>query len=502
MRSSPWLLSTLLFALPARADRKETPPQVYAAGAVVKLHAVEIELALPTGNEWSLSLAVEGSDAWDILRRDDGALTIELSRPHVANCEELAEALDAKKIKRHDNPALAPASFEPWAYEVSNAVYRVCTNTVRGPVTADVQGSVGATVVSSLLTEIGRMLGGRRGGSSLIAKGPPIALVGTALLAASGVRVDVPKGFSVHTLTASDGSKLDLLERFTPNASPVHLTLERVVGACPPLAGERVTSPPYVPPDFATEAYETPAKQGRTAAFCMKLGPDAIVARVTYVTADDARVIRGILAPAAAAKTGVGTSYSNSASEVDTVDDEFARPARIRGAFTADGLVVPAYHNDRRAFGGGGTLDLWGVTSAPRHRFGFGLELGLAGGGGAEKLAYFDAHGGIGPAIAIGRGSFFFPAIGGGLDLVGGRAFEERAAGHVYGGGRLSIGFDRLVSYTLSGSYHVRFAREGDATREWRAAALVAIGPVAWGFRSTYYVGDGLIGSFVLGLSL
>ena len=496
-------LLTAATAVPALAARKETAAQVYKAGAVVKLQAVEIEIALPGepgDEEWSLSLAVDGGDAWDVLRRQDGGFTVELSRARVEHCSVVAERLDTAKKKRIANPNIAPVTFEPWAFEIEPGTYRVCANTINGPVTADITASVSAEAVNAFLADIGRRVGAHRESAPLIAKGPPISVFGPTLLAASGIHVEVPKGFSLHTLTSADGRKVDLLERYAPRDPPLSLTVERVAGACPPLAGTRNAAPPYAPTDFATEAFETTNKTARVGAFCTTLGSDAIIVRVTFANDADARVVRGILQPAAAAKMGVGSSFTTT---TDEADGQPSDDSLVRGVASVD-LVTLARVTDstqKLPFGAGLGLDAYGATASVRQRFGYGLEVAVSGGVGSEKLRYFDAHAGIGPALALGRG-LIMPTVGGGIDLLTSTPFDERAAGYVYGGGRVVIPLARRVAVTLGGAYHHRFvAEQVDQRSELRGSLLVSVGAVAIGVRYVDYRGAAMA-TIVLGFTL
>lgn len=479
----------LVLSTTAYAERKETPPQVFKPGAIAKLRALEIEIELPKDDEWSVSVAVDGTDAWDILRRADGAVTVEISRPHIEHCSVLAEKLDAEKRKRTDNPAF-PTAFEPWAYEIDGA-YRICTNTANGPVTVDLQGNVNA--VNALLADVAKSVGGHRESAPLLAKGPPIVAYGVTLLAVSGIKVDVPKGWSLHTVTGADGHKRDLLERFEPRDPPLSVTLERVAGVCPPLAGKPVTAPPYLPAELGSDGFQTKKPTFVTGMFCTSFGADSVIIRVNYTNDDDAKIVRAMLAPAAAAKDGVGTSLSSS-HDVDHPDEE---STLVRGVAALD--LTTFTNNDAKPFGVGAGLDAYGFT--PSHGFGYGLELGVAGGIGTGKLGYFDAHAGIGPSYAIAK-VVLFPTIGGGIDLARAGSFEERAAGYVYGGGRLVIPLGHRMNVAGTFAYDHRFAKEGELARELRGSILASIGDVGFGVRFVDYGSKHVLFSAVIGVTL
>ncbi len=491
-------LPLALVAVPARAERKETPPQVYKAGAVVKLSALSVELTLPSDDEWSVSVAVDGSDAWDILRRADGAFSLELSLARAKSCAAIAESLDALKTKRHDNPGFAPAAYDPWTYEPSPGLFRVCTNTNRGPVTVDLSASVPPATVSAFLAEIARMVGGRRETKAL--GFVPVAVAGRTLLAVAGVHVDIPKGFSLRQLVGDDGVKRDVLERFEPRDPPLSITFERRVGACPTPSGTRVKAPAYLPPGLAAEAFETEAKGVRTGAFCFTLGPDAIVARITFTNADDARIARGILAPAAADRSGVGSSLSSD-EDVDDREIEDDLAPRVRGVLSFDLVGVRPRSADERPFGVGLGFHAWGVTSTPKQRIGYGLELASSAAIGTERLLFFDAHAGIGPSLSLGR-FVVFPAVGGGVDAMRGDPLTVHTAPYLHGGGRVFIPFGRRAGLTLGGAYHHRFARESDVPTEARGSAIVTVGSISVGLRVVDYASRGAMGTVVLGFTL
>jgi hypothetical protein len=483
------VIAGVFCAATASAERKETSAQVFKPGSVVKLRSLAIEVTLPKDDEWSVSIAVDGSESWDILRRADGAVGIELSRSRIEHCSILAERHDGEKRKRIENPSI-PYQFEPWAYEIDGA-YRICTNTINGPVVADVTGNIAS--VNALLEDVARSVGGHREASPLIAKGPLIVAFGPTLLAASGINVDIPKGWTLHTVTTKDGHKQDLLERFEPRDPPLFLTLERVVGTCPPLAGYPVTAPPYLPPDLASEGFETKKKVGKTGMFCASFGPDSVIVRVTYTNDDDARVVRGILAPAGAARDGVGSSMSSN-HDVDSNEED---SSLIRGVLSFD--ITALTHDDAKPFGVGAAIDTYGFT--PSHGFGYGLELGVAGGIGTQKLGYFDAHAGIGPAYSIGR-LVMMPTVGGGIDLARAGAFEEKAAGYVYGGGRLVVPLWRRATLGGTFAYDHRFAGAGDLAREVRGSLIATVGNVSFGLRFVDYGSKHVLMSAVLGLAL
>lgn len=490
--------------------RTETPPQHFHPGTVVKLRAIGIDLKLPeSADGWTLSVAVEGTEAWDILRRLDpsrGELVIELSRPHADDCAALARALEGKKLPRVAASPLAPPSFEPWAIEVAPGVHRVCTNTFEGPYTADISGTaLDPNEIVPVLAEVARMVFGHRGGSAPPTKAPKVALVGRVQLAASGVRAEIPRGWSVRVSTSSDGRKLDLLERLEPGDPPLRLTVERRIARCAAVmpAGAKKTGAPYLPDGFGPESIESAQKQGQTATFCMELGADAVVVEIGSagpLTPEEARVVRSILAPAAAAKSGVGTSLSSDA-DVDEGGDDLEIGARAHGVAAFDILAFSARDESNRPFGVGASFDAWSSTA--RRGLGFAVEVGGSGGVGTNKLLTWDVHGGIGAALTYGRFAGLL-TIGGGADGFHGvrneaneTFFEAPAAGYLHVAPRLVIPLGKKLALDVRGAYHRRF--DFDVGRELRGQLGVAYGPIWLGLRVTRWDDRATLGDLVLG---
>lgn len=490
--------------------RSETPPQHFHAGTVVKLRAIGIDLKLPASADgWTLSVAVEGTEAWDILRRLDparGELVIELSRPHAADCAAVARALEAKKLPRVAASPLAPSSFEPWAIEAEPGVHRLCTNTNEGPYTADVRGSaLDPTEIVPVLAEVARMVSGHRGGSAPPTKAPKVSLVGRVQLAASGVHAEIPKGWSVRAATSHEGRKVDLLERFDPGDPPLRLTVERRVGRCAAAMpiGTKRSGAPYLPDGFGPESIERAHEAGQTATFCMELGADAVTVEVGSagpLTADDARVVRAILAPAAAARSGVGTSLSSD-EDVDERGDDMQIGARAHGLVAFDILAFSARDDSNRPFGAGLSFDAWSSTA--RRGLGFAVELSGRGGVGTNKFLTWDIQGAVGGALTYGRFAALL-TLGGGADAFRGArdkdgqtTFEAPVAGYLHVAPRFIVPFGKKLAVDIRGAYHRRF--DFDVGHELRAHLGVAYGPIWLGVRVTRWENLATLGDLVLG---
>lgn len=501
MRRALPLVAALTVANVASA-RTETAPQQFKAGAVVKLRALDIDLKLPPSDEgWTLSLAVEGTDAWDIVRKGDD-LSIELSRAKGNDCDAVAHTLDAQKAKRRAASPLAPTTFEPWSYDVAGGAQRLCTNTYTGPVTADVSGAAANPAdVVALLSEVARMVGGRRGTAGLVAKGPTVAIVGKTMLAASGIQADIPKGWDVRVQTLPDGTKIDVLERDTT----LKVTVERRVASCATSLpqGKTVLDAPYLPEGFGPASVEGL----HTATFCMELGSDAIVASVTYAgglaaAGSELNVVRSILAPAAAARSGVGGSIKSD-HDVDEREDEMEIGARIRGVASLDLLWFNARGESNRPFGAALSFDAYSSTA--RHGLGFAVELGARGGVGTNKFLTWDVFGGIGGALTFGRFMGML-TVGGGADAFHGvryktneTFFEARTAAYVHVAPRLIIPVSRRLAFDVRGAYVHRFDDVVD--REFRGHLGVMWGAAWFGVRVTQYKDRALLASLVLGFS-
>ena len=498
----------ILLVANVASARTETAAQQFKPGAVVKLRALDVEMKLPPSAEgWTVSLAVEGSDAWDILHRLDstrGELSLELSRARVADCNAVASTLDAQKAKKHANSPLAPSSFEPWSYGVATGAQRLCTNTFNGPVTADVSGtSLDAAEVSALLGEVASLVAGRRGTAGLVAKEPTVAHSGTMLLPASGVQADVPKGWAVHVVTNDAGNKVDLLER----DAALRVTIERRTASCATSLpqGNTVLDASYLPAGFGPAAIETRAKDVRTTTFCRELGADAIIVSVSFageLTHPDVRVVKTILAPTAAGQSAVGTSVASD-HEVDDREDDMTLGARTRGSAALDLLYFSARGESNHPFGGGLSLDVYSSTA--KYGLGFAVEIGGRGGVGTNKFLTWDVFGGVGGALTFGRFVGML-TVGGGADAFHGvrykdnqTFFEAEPAGYVHVAPRLLIPLARKLALDVRGAYVHRF--NDGVGHELRGHLGVAYDWLWIGVRATQYSDRALLASLGLGLS-
>jgi hypothetical protein len=512
--ASRLLFAALLLSAPVASARTATAPQQFKSGAVVKLRALDIELKLPPSAEgWTVSLAVEGADAWDILQRLDqnrGELTIELSRARVADCGVVASTLDKQKAAKHANTPLAPTSFEPWSYKVASGAQRLCTNTYNGPVTADVSGTaLDAAEVSAMLAEVAKMVSGRRGTAGLAAKAPTVAILGKTLLPGSGVYADIPKGWSLRVVEGGGGNKIDLIERTEPSEPSLKVIVERRVAACATALpqGKSILDAPYLPEGFGPASIETRDKDVRTATFCMEQGADAIVASIQYngeLTHADVRNARAILAPAAGGRSIVGTSIA-SEHDVDEREDEMQIGARIRGVVALDLHYLSAKEDSNKPFGAGLSLDAYSSTA--RHGLGFAVEVGARGAIGSNKFLMGDVHGGIGAALTFGR-FIGLLTVGAGVDV-----FETPrpkcacpdaplrvpAAGYVHVAPRVIIPLARKLAVDLRGAYVHRF--EDTFDRELRAHLGVNYASTWFGARITRYSDRALLATLVLGFA-
>jgi len=502
----------ILAATGGASARTETAPQQFKPGAVVKLRALEIELKLPDGAEaWTVSLAVEGTDAWDLLRRIDparGDLSIELSRSHAKDCPAVASVLAAQKAKVIASSPLAPSAFEPWAYQLSGTTYRLCTNTFRGPVTADVSGSsLDPAEVAPLLAEVAKMVSGQRGVEGLTAKGMSVSIVGKIMLPGSGVYADIPKTWRVHVVTDKGGSKIDVIERTEPPEPVLRVTIERRAGECATAMpeGKSVLDASYLPKGFGPASIESRDKELRTATFCMSAGSDAILASVTYageLTHPDVAVVKSILAPAAGGSSPVGSSVSSDA-DVDEREDEMQLGNRIRGVAALDLHYFTASAEPKSPLGAG--LSLEAYSSTARHGLGFAVEVGARGGVGIDKFLTWDAGGGVGGALTFGKFIALLTVGGGGDGFHGVRAkdatataFEAPAAGYGYGALRFVVPLARKVSLDLRGAYVHRF--DDTVNRELRGHLGASFGAMWLGARMTSY-SSATLATLVLGFA-
>jgi len=458
----------------AHAERSETPPQQFKPGELVKLHSLAVSINLPTTTPWTLAIAVDGTASWDVLRPLEGAtpgLQIELSRSKRPDCNDVAADLDARAVtdptivKKATTP-LAPATWDPWAYQVGLRTRRLCTNTIEGPILADVVADVANVAPSDvipLLEEVARVLGGRRSSSPLVGKGPVISRVGTITLPIAGVRVVVPTGWSVKTFD-DHGRKVDLLERFEPKDPPLYFTVRRGLGTCVLPRGEGdsvVDKPDYLPIGFQRRVLERTAGDAHISTLCAELGPDAVVVTVSWTRRDDLLDVRTMLAHVAEVDVGIGTSFSSS-----TANEESEEEDRLRTTISGDVYALTTFGHDR-AVGGGASLDLWTVTSKTARPLGLGAELVGGIGYGARGMMPANARIGLGPSLTLGP-LVLLPLATLGADALGGDDVGMKAAGTWSLGGRVSLRLANGFALGAFGAEQWRFGGAPTITRERR----------------------------------
>ncbi len=357
---------------PRRAQRDA--PQQFNPGETVELHSLGVKLTLPSSTGWTVAVAVDGTASWDVLRPLSGATPgLQIQRSPGANgsdCNDVAASLSKDQGPVRKPTTLAPATWDPWVYEVEGRL-RLCTNTIEGPVLADVSAdvsSIAAADVIPVLDEVSRVLGGRRSSSPLVTKGPVVSQVGTITLAYAGVRVVVPSGWSVKTFER-EGRKIDLLERFEPKDPPLYFTVRRALGKCGP---ERrpddvvVERPEYLPQGFLPRVLERTKGEGaHESVLCVELGPEAVVVEIGWTRRGDLLDVRTMLAHVseiAGRCWHVLLCPRRPTRVLEPVD-------RVRATLSADAHVLTTYGRER-AFGGGASLDLWTVTNASNVRSG------------------------------------------------------------------------------------------------------------------------------------
>lgn len=460
----------------AHAERSETPPQLFKAGETVKLHSLGVKVTLPATTAWTLSVAVDGTASWDVLRPVEGAtpgLSIELSRSKRPDCNDVAADLDARSVVRSKSTNLAPTTWDPWAAQIDPHTLRLCTNTIEGPIVADVvaEGPIVAPGdVVPLLEEVARVLGGRRSSSPLVGKGPVVSVVGTITLPLAGVRVVVPHGWSVKTFD-DRGRKVDLLERFEPKDPPLFFTVRRGLGRCSALSdptAQTLDRPDYLPLGFLPRVLERTTEEAHVSTMCVELGPDAVVITVTWARRDDLLDVRTMLARVADVDVGVGTSFSSS-----TPDEPVEEEDRLRAMLALDAHVLTRFGGER-AVAGGASLDVWSVSSRVDRPFGLGAELSGGFGYGTRGLMPWSARFGLGPSLTLGP-LVFLPLATIGGDGIGGDDLAMKGAGTWSLGGRLGVRIGRGYSFTLSGAAQRRFGGEPTLTRETRFGVALSL---------------------------
>lgn len=462
----------------ARADRTETPAQIFKAGETVKLHGLGVKITLPATHAWTLSVAVDGTEAWDVLRPIDAStpgLAIELTRSPKIDCNAVKADLDARTpaLENVASSPLAPETWDPWAYRVSPSGVRLCTNTVDGTLVADVHANVANAAPSEvvpLLQEVARVLGGKRSSAPLHTHGPIIALVGTLTLPLAGVRVVVPRGFSVKT-TVDQGKKVDLLERYDPKDPPLYFTVSRALGRCVDRKVEGATKlerPTWLPVGFQPTVYEREVKDGHESTLCVELGPDTIVVKVVWVDRDDLPDVQRMLVHVAEVEVGVGASFSSS-----TPSEPLEEEDRLRATLGLTGHVLTRWSSDK-AYAGGVALDVWSATSRPDRALGVGAELVGGFAYGTRKAMPWSARFGLGPSLSLGP-ILLLPLVTIGADGVGGDDLAMKGAGTWSLGGRVGVRVANRTSFALSGAEQWRFGGAPVISRERRFGVTLTL---------------------------
>ena len=494
----------VLVATVAKADRIETPEQLHPAGASVNLPGIGAQVTLPPApGGWSLLLATEGTNKYDVVRRQDPTnplLTVEFNRPKVANCAQLAAAYDkligaGLKLTKNATSSLAPMSFAPWSYELPAApgksTQKLCTNTPNGPVLASVgfegpSGAIDPGAVQPLLDEVARAVGGTR---DAVGGGPTMggdALAGTVMLPASNVRIKLPDGWKTSTMPdkRAISGLADIVERPAPG---LFFIISRVPNKClftPTADAKLVADKPYIPPGFRSESVELPSKNGGWIIVLHRPVANGcvIVGLSTMTLPDDPLVTEtslSVLSPIAASEGGsAGSSGLGMSDDSGGSSGSSGGGSSSAAGYYQVGIVqLSPEHTDQKSLAVSLGLDIHAYAGSGSGR-GY-AELAGTVGAGAHNFVPWDGRIGIGGGFG-GGGFSLVGIVGIGGDGIGGKddTFKMNGAAYWYFGGRL--GFHAgTVGLAAGVTLHNRFG-EQDVKKENRFFGRLTVSKFAF----------------------
>ncbi|MEO7092957.1 MAG: hypothetical protein ABI175_06885 [Polyangiales bacterium] len=460
----------------AKSSRVESDPVMYKAGDRVMLPMISASIELPASpGGWAVYTAKETSNSWDVVKRMEPGLpglTFDFTRPSL-KCADAAALFDklASVMKRMDNPAFVPGTFEGWAYELPAGddgltTLKVCTNTKQGPVMASViyegpASGIDPSRVKPILEAVGQAVNGHRS----VGAGPS-GSVATALtpLSVTGITISLPATWAASVEGKTAEERTDVLERKFP-ASPTLILLLRRGNNCNlgQAPGHFVESPVYLPDGWGGRAVEDFDPKDNTSGsfFCNRTKDgDWIVGTVIYIGSlgsPDMMEVKPILATIIS-QVGAAPTASSSSSTGDSGDSDssYDRGGSGNDLYSLLELGIaqydPAFPEAEKTLGGILGINAFGITNDYGKTVGGAWKVSTQIGYGKDSWIPFDAQVGLGLGLQFGRIALA-PLVGIGVDGAGGSASDgtNLTVSKIKPGGYWYVGLEGKISASSIG---------------------------------------------------